>query len=254
MANKALITGASTGIGLALARIHARHGGDLALVARSQNKLEQVAADIRKEYGVEVQVVVADLTKPGAAAAVYQQVSDIDVLINNAGFGGHGEFIEQDLSTSMQMIQLNIAALTELSHLCLTDMVAKKRGKVLNVSSIASFLPGPLQAVYYATKAFVTSFSQATAQEVAEYGVTVTALCPGPVATDFMTTANLENVLGLKDAKSPESVAEFGYNAMLKGQLVAINQPAFRFLINWVLPLLPRKAVLAISRKSMEKV
>ena len=151
------------------------------------------------------------------------------------------------------MIQLNITTLTELTHLYLQGMVARRSGKILNVSSTASFMPGPLQAVYYATKAYVTSFSQAVAEEVREFGISVTALCPGAVATDFVAAGDLQGVAAWKNAKSAQSVAECGYQAMLDGRLVAFNEGKLKFTLEWVIPLLPRKTMLKISRSVMEK-
>ncbi|TFV02627.1 SDR family NAD(P)-dependent oxidoreductase, partial [Bacillus stratosphericus] len=147
MKHTALITGASNGIGLELARIHAERGGGLVLVARSQNKLEQLAQELRTQYGSNVTVIAQDLAAPQAAQAVFAQTEQagiqVDILINNAGFGGHGRFFERELAKEQQMIQLNITALTELTHLYLQDMVARRSGKILNVSSTASFMPGP---------------------------------------------------------------------------------------------------------------
>ncbi|MBF0803409.1 MULTISPECIES: SDR family oxidoreductase [unclassified Neisseria] len=257
MKHTALITGASNGIGLELARIHAERGGGLVLVARSQNKLEQLAQELRTQYGSNVTVIAQDLAAPQAAQAVFAQTEQagiqVDILINNAGFGGHGRFFERELAKEQQMIQLNITALTELTHLYLQDMVARRSGKILNVSSTASFMPGPLQAVYYASKAYVTSFSQALAEEVREFGVTVTALCPGAVATGFVDAGGLQDVGAWKNAKSAQSVAEYGYRAMEKGELVAFNEGKLKFALEWIIPLLPRKTVLKMSRKAMEK-
>lgn len=151
------------------------------------------------------------------------------------------------------MIQVNMAALTSLTHLYLQGMVERSRGRILNVSSTASFMPGPLQAVYYATKAYVTSFSQAIAEEVASNNVTVTALCPGPVATGFVAAADLDGVAVFDQAKTAQSVAQCGYKAMMRGELVVFNEAKFKCLLNWVVPFLPRKVVLKISRKAMEK-
>ena len=258
MKHAALITGASNGIGLELARIHAKRGGNLVLVARSQDKLKQLADELRAQYdGIQITVIAQDLTMPQAAQSVFAQTEQlgiqVDILINNAGFGGHGRFFERELAKEQQMIQLNITALTELTHLYLQGMVARRRGKILNVSSTASFMPGPLQAVYYATKAYVTSFSQAVAEEVREFGITVTALCPGAVATDFVAAGDLQGVGAWKNAKSAQSVAEYGYRAMEKGELVAFNEGKLKFALEWVIPLLPRKTVLKISRMAMEK-
>ena len=207
MKHAALITGASNGIGLELARIHAKRGGNLVLVARSQDKLKQLADELRAQYdGIQITVIAQDLTMPQAAQSVFAQTEQlgiqVDILINNAGFGGHGRFFERELAKEQQMIQLNITTLTELTHLYLQGMVARRSGKILNVSSTASFMPGPLQAVYYATKAYVTSFSQAVAEEVREFGISVTALCPGAVATDFVAAGDLQGVDAWKNAKS----------------------------------------------------
>ena len=258
MKQTALITGASNGIGLELARIHAKRGGDLVLVARSQDKLNQLADELRAQYhDIQITVIAQDLAMPHAAQSVFAQTEQlgiqVDILINNAGFGGHGRFFERELAKEQQMIQLNITTLTELTHLYLQGMVARRSGKILNVSSTASFMPGPLQAVYYATKAYVTSFSQAVAEEVREFGISVTALCPGAVATDFVAAGDLQGVAVWKNAKSAQSVAECGYQAMLDGELVAFNEGKLKFTLEWVIPLLPRKTMLKISRSVMEK-
>ena len=258
MKQTALITGASNGIGLELARIHAKRGGNLVLVARSQDKLNQLADELRAQYhDIQITVIAQDLAMPHAAQSVFAQTEQlgiqVDILINNAGFGGHGRFFERELAKEQQMIQLNITTLTELTHLYLQGMVARRSGKILNVSSTASFMPGPLQAVYYATKAYVTSFSQAVAEEVREFGISVTALCPGTVATDFVAAGNLQGVDAWKNAKSAQSVAECGYQAMLDGELVAFNEGKLKFAAEWVVPLLPRKTMLKMSRSAMEK-
>lgn len=257
MTNTALITGASNGIGLELAKIHAQRGGDLVLVARSENKLNKLKRELEQRHRINATVIVADLSVPDAAQQVFQQTEmlglTIDVLINNAGFGGHGFFHERDLAAEQSMIQVNITTLTNLTHLYLQGMVARRRGKILNVSSTASFMPGPLQAVYYATKAYVTSFSQAVAEEVAEHNVTVTALCPGAVATGFVDAGDLQGVAAFDKAKSAESVAQVGYRDMEKGTLVSFNESGLKFMLNWITPLLSRKRVLKISRQFMEK-
>lgn len=257
MANTALITGASGGIGLELAKIHAEKGGDLVLVARSQDKLAALKQELESRYKTQVVVIAEDLSDPNSADRVAEKITgldlQIDTLINNAGFGGHGKFHERELADDQAMMQLNMVTLTNLTHHFLKGMVERRSGKILNVSSTASFIPGPLQAVYYATKAYVTSFSQAIAEEVAEHNVTVTALCPGAVATGFVEAGNLDGVDIWKNAKSPRSVAECGYQAMEKGQLVAFNERGLKFQLNWVIPFLPRKMVLKMSRQFMEK-
>ncbi|MEW8322633.1 MAG: SDR family oxidoreductase [Candidatus Thiodiazotropha taylori] len=256
-ANTALITGASSGIGEALARIHAGKGGDLVLVARSRNKLETLQVELESQQGVKVTVIVADLSDPEAANEIFSRTEAmgivVDTLINNAGFGGHGLFHERDLAAEQQMMQVNMVSLTKLTHLYLQGMVVRQRGRILNVSSTASFMPGPLQAVYYASKAFVTSFTQAIAEEVSEYHVTATALCPGAVDTGFVKAGNLEGIDIWKNAKTAESVAEYGYRAMQQGRLVAINEKGLDLMLNWIIPLLPRKLVLKLSRQAMEK-
>ncbi|MCF6441413.1 SDR family oxidoreductase [Pseudoalteromonas luteoviolacea] len=257
MANTALITGASGGIGLELAHLHAQQGGDLVLVARSQDKLDALAKELEVKHSIKTTVINEDLSQPGAAQRIFDKTSalniEVDVLINNAGFGGHGVFYQRDMVADQQMVQVNITALTDLTHLYSKGMVARQRGRILNVSSTVSFLPGPLQAVYYASKAYVTSYTQAVAEELSGTGVTATALCPGAVNTGFVAAGNLEGVDVWKNARSAKSVAECGYKAMQKGQLVAFNERKLQFLLNWITPLLPRKMVLKLSRQSMEK-
>jgi len=253
----ALITGASSGIGKELARCHARAGGNLVITARRDEALQQLKAELEDEYDSDVVCIATDLTDRGSPKQVYDQLQKqhvtIDALINNAGFGGHGLFYERDWAKDRAMIELNVMAVTELCHLFLPGMVARGRGRILNVASTAGFMPGPMQAVYYATKAYVLSLSQAIAEELRNTDVTVTALCPGPVATEFAEVGNLEDVPAFKDPASPKAVAEVGYEAMQKGKLVAINDAKLSFAINWLIPLMPRKLVLKLSRKSMQK-
>lgn len=253
----ALITGASNGIGLELAKIHAQTGGDVVLVARSRDKLEALAQEIEKEYGVKAWVMAQDLSQPNSAKAIFDATENmgisVDMLINNAGVGEHGYFYQQELSQKQQMFQINMASLTELTYFYLQGMVERRRGKILNVSSTAGFVPIPTQAVYSANKAYVTTFSQALAEEVAEFGVTVTVLCPGAVATGFVEAGNLQGSGAWKNAKSAQSVAEYGYQAMMKGDLVAFNEPMLKFMFNWIMPLMPRRLVLQMTRKAMEK-
>ncbi|WP_233143569.1 SDR family NAD(P)-dependent oxidoreductase [Neiella marina] len=255
--NTALITGASGGIGLELARIHAQKGGDLVLVARSKDRLKALKTELEKQYQVRVVVLIEDLSDADAAERIFTKTESlglsIDVLINNAGFGGHGLFHSRDLADEQAMMQVNMVTLTNLTHYYVKGMVSRKHGKVLNVSSSASFLPGPLQAVYYATKAYVTSFSQALAEELRQHQVTVTALCPGPVDTGFVAAGGLEGVEVFNNARSPSSVADCGYRAMEQGKLVAFNESKLSFMLNWLIPFLPRKMVLKMSRDSMEK-
>lgn len=258
MPNTALITGASSGIGAEMARLHAHNGGDLVLVARSELALNALKQELEREHDIRAMVIVADLAQAGAGAAVFAETEaagiQVDVLINNAGFGGHGLFHERELSSEHAMMQVNMAALVELTHVYLPGMLERGSGRILQVSSTAGMLPGPLQAVYFASKAFVLSFSQALSEELSGTGVTCTALCPGAVETGFAKASGLEDApLFSKPGASATSVASCGYQALMRGDLLAINDPVIRFMLTWVIPLLPRKVALKISRQTMEK-
>ena len=248
MKNVALITGASSGIGKELARIHASKNGDLVLVARREEELLALKSELEQTYKVAVEVFVCDLMSPHAANEVFEFVQSkniqVEVLMNNAGLGGYGNFNERELSKELDMIQLNIVALTELTHLILPQMVARKSGKILNTASTAGFMPGPLQSVYFATKAFVVSFSQGIAFELQDKGITVTALCPGPVKTGFESAAGMSGSGLFEKSASASSTAIKGYRAMEKGKMIVITDGALKFAINWVLPLAPRRMVL----------
>lgn len=258
MKNTALITGASSGIGAEFARYHAARGGDLVIVARSEDKLNALKAELEKACDVKVMVVVADLAEPDSANKIFAATESagvqVNILINNAGYGGYGKFHERELAQEQAMIQVNVVSLVNLTHLYLQGMVKRNAGKVLNVASSAAFLPGPLLAVYYAAKSFVASFSQAIAQELSDTKVTSTVLCPGPVATGFVDASDLGGIATVeKGAATAQSVAKCGYEAMLRGDLVKINSPAVSFLVNWIIPLLPRKFLLSMSQKLMQK-
>lgn len=257
MQNTALITGASSGIGKELARLHAAAGGDLVIVARREDALHDLQSELQQQHRVDVRCWAADLTESDAPQQLLdwtiREGIDINLLINNAGFGGYGRFDERDWETDRAMIQLNVMALTQLCHLFLPPMLAGKRGRILNVASTAGFIPGPLQAVYYATKAYVLSLSQALAEELRRENITVTALCPGPVATEFAQVGDLDDSAAFKNAASAAGVAEIGYQAMLDGKLIAINDRKLSFMLNWLVPILPRRAVLKLSRQAMEK-
>lgn len=253
----ALITGASSGIGAELARIHASKGGHLVLIARREDALQKLKSELESAHNIQATVVTADLAEPDSADKIFAATEaaniQIDILINNAGFGGHGKFYERDLAKDQAMMQVNMVSLVNLTHLYLQGMVQRNSGKILHVASTAGFIPGPLQAVYYATKAFVVSFSQAIAQELVGTNVTSTALCPGPVATGFVAAGDLEGTSTWNNAASPQSVAKCGYDAMFKGDLVKINERRLSFMLNWVVPFLPRKMVLKLSQQAMEK-
>lgn len=257
MGSTALITGASGGIGAELARYHAARGGDLVLVARSEDKLKALQLELENAHKIKVMVVVADLAQPESADQIFSATEqaglNIDILINNAGFGGHGKFHERQLRKDQAMMQVNMVSLVNLTHLYLQGMVQRNYGKILHVASTAAFMPGPLQAVYYATKSFVVSFSQAISQELEGTNVTSTALCPGAVATGFVSAGDLEGIRVWDKAATAESVAKCGYDAMINGDLVKINEKGLNFLLNWIIPFLPRKTILKLSRQAMEK-
>jgi uncharacterized protein len=224
----ALITGASGGIGLEFAKIFAREGYNLVLVARSEKTLQEIAEDLRKKHSVQVTVVAKDLALPSAPDELYAEMKrqniHIDVLVNNAGFATYGNFIELDTKKDLEMIQVNVVTLTHLAKLFIPAMKARGWGKVMNVSSTAAFQPGPLMAVYYATKAYVLSLSEALAGELRGTGVTVTALCPGPTVSGFQQRAAMEDSKlvqsGLQDATT---VAEEGYQALMRGTTVKVT-------------------------------
>jgi short-subunit dehydrogenase len=258
MSNTALITGASSGIGAEFARYHARKGGDVVLTARSEGKLKALAAEIEAAHGIKAHVIAVDLGAPDGAAELIQQVTalgvPIDVLINNAGFGGQGRHIDRKIAEELGMIDLNVKALVALSHHFGRDMAKRAQGRILNVGSSAGFMPGPLQAVYFATKSFVQSFSQALDHELRPQGVTVTVLAPGYVKTGFADRADLHGTNLVKGGgKSPASVAKYGYDAMSRGALVAVNEKPIDFMINWLIPLLPRRMVLKMIERMQRK-
>lgn len=258
MSKTALITGASSGIGAEFARYHARKGGDLVLTARSEGKLRALAAELETAHGITAHVIVADLGAASGAADVITGVSaldlKIDILINNAGFGGRGRHIDRPIDNELAMIDLNVKALVALSHHFGRDMAKRAQGRILNVGSSAGFMPGPLQAVYFGTKSFVQSFSQALDHELRPQGVTVTLLAPGYVKTAFADRADLHGTkLTADGGKTPASVAKYGYDAMSRGELVAINEKQLAFLVNWIIPLLPRRIVLKMIERMQQK-
>ncbi len=257
MKTTALITGASTGIGRELAKIHAKNGGDLVIVARSTDKLNQLKSELESEYSVTVHVISKDLTILASCQELYDEVKtagiEIDYLINNAGFGGLGKFHERKLEEDLAMINLNIVALTALTRLYLPDFVARGKGRVLNVSSTASLMAGPLQAVYFATKAFVTSFSNAIAEELSGTGVTVTALMPGATETEFGKVSGLDKTPLFDNLFSAHSVAKDGYDGMIAGKLDVITGVSkMQKLMLKAIPFTPKRMVLKQTRKLQE--
>jgi len=243
-----LITGASGGIGRDLAMLAAADGKNLILAARSVDKLEQLAETIQKTNTVDVVTIHVDLSDDAGVNSLISTISkqnlQIDTLINNAGFGDFGDFAKADLSKNMEMIRLNISALTQLSYFVLQGMMKTGKGKILNVASTAAFMPGPGMAVYYASKAYVLSFSEALARELKGSGITVTALFPGPTDTSFAATAGLGKSLMHRILPPATSmhVAKAGYKAMTKGKVIEI--PGFTNKLSVLTPrFTPRRMV-----------
>jgi short-subunit dehydrogenase len=254
----ALITGASNGIGLELAKIHASKGDNLVLVARNITKLNQIKTELESQYKISVHIIGKDLSLPNAPQEVYDDLKHknivVDYLINNAGFGDYGFFYETNWEKELQMINLNITALTHFTKLFLQDMVKRRSGKIMNVASIAAFISGPTMAIYYASKAYVLSFSEAIDNEVRDKGVTVTTLCPGPTETGFLEAAALQESKLFKGKKiaSAKEVAEYGYKAMMEGKTVAIHGFMNRIMANMV-RFIPRALVVKAVRSIQGK-
>jgi len=253
----ALITGASTGIGKELASIHAEKGGDLVIVARSKDKLEELKTTLEKKHSVNVMVTAKDLGAPNAPKEVYDEIKkagiEIEYLINNAGFGALGKFHELELERQVNMINLNVTSLTILTRLFLPDFVKKNKGKILNVSSTASFMPGPLQAVYYATKAYVTFLSNALAEELYDTNVTVTNLMPGATETEFGAVSGMDKTPMFQKTATARSVAEDAYNGMLKGKIDVISGlTTSQTMMMAMIPFMPKKMLLKQIRQMQE--
>jgi hypothetical protein len=239
-----LITGASSGIGLELARCFAADGCRLVLLARNTQALETLADELRRAFRIEVLVLAADLSRPETPALIFKELQSreiqVDILVNNAGFGANGTFAGLSLQRQLEMIQVNVTALTDLTGLFLPGMIDRRHGGVLNVGSLAGFLPGPGMAVYYATKAYVLSFTEALAEELAGTGLKVTALCPGPTATNFGNVSHGLKERRFKTAKMTAAmVAHYSHRAFRRGKLLAIPGWQYRLLI-LLLRILPR--------------
>jgi uncharacterized protein len=254
-----LITGASGGIGYELAKLFAHDHHNLVLVARSGAQLVKIADELQRQFGILVKTVALDLAAAPAPQFLFDQLQRdgmaVDILVNNAGYGKFGAFAEVPREDALGQIHLNVTALTHLTRLFLPAMIEQRRGRILNVASTAGFQPGPLMAVYYATKAYVLSFSEGLANELEGTGVTVTCLCPGPTDTGFQGRAGTERTLLFKTLRPMEAktVARDGYRALANGKTLVIS--GFR---NWLVAesirLSPRKVVTAISRKILEQV
>ena len=253
----ALITGGSVGIGLELAKQFASHGHDLILVARSRDALEAAAGTLEGKHGIKVTTFSFDLAEPDSPQKLFDAVVaeglNVDILVNNAGFGHGGEFVETDLQRELDMIQVNVAALVHLTKLFLQPMVLRRSGRILNVASTAAFQPGPLHSIYFASKAFVLSFSQAIDEELRHTGVSVTCLCPGATATEFAERAGIGNtrLFTLTGVATAEEVARYGYSATMRGERVALPGIKNKAQIQ-ALRLLPRALVTTLARKVQE--
>jgi short-subunit dehydrogenase len=256
MNKTALITGASTGIGFEFAKLLAADGYNLVLIARDEQKLREIAGSLPSKFNISVKIYPKDLSVTGDLENLIRQIREdagaIEVLVNNAGFGLSGAFVDTDLARELEMIRLNVVSLVIFTKLLAKEMVQRKGGKILNVASTAAFQPGPLMAIYYATKAFVLSFSEALAEELKESGVTVTALCPGPTATQFSKRAELEKSRLFKGGIVPvldaATVAKIGYDGLSKGQRVVIPGLINRIGV-FSVRLTPRKLVAQIAKQ-----
>jgi short-subunit dehydrogenase len=251
---RTLITGASTGIGAALAEVFAEHDHDLILVARNREKLQARATEIEQKHRVKVAWFTEDLADPGAPARVHRTVSaeglEVENLVNNAGVGLYGKFVHTDLDAELKMIQLNVTSVVELTKRFLPAMVQGQRGRILNVASTAAFVPGPWMSIYYATKAFVLSFSEAIDYELSPNGVTVTTLCPGPTQSEFKVRAGSERSRLFESfLMDAPTVARAGYDGMMKGRAVVI--PGLRNkLIPVAARLIPRPMMAGLSHRA----
>jgi short-subunit dehydrogenase len=253
----ALVTGASGGIGEELARLFAADGHDLVLLARSRDKLARLSEELGGKHGVAARVMVSDLARPEAPREIFEELTGagvtVDALVNNAGFGSYGLFAETELKSELELLQVNVVALTHLSKLFLPGMIARRRGYLMNVASTAAFQPGPLMAVYYASKAYVLSLSEALANECAGTGVVVNALCPGPTETGFVAAAGMgDSKLFDRAVMDARTVAEAGYRGLLAGKTIVI--PGLRNnLLARSIGFFPRHLVTRVVRGIQEK-
>jgi short-subunit dehydrogenase len=221
---RALITGASSGIGLHLAKEFAKHGHPLVITAPVEAELQQVAREIQDEYNVEVRVIAKDLEQENTAQELFDELRDtqVDILVNDAGHGQRGRFIDIPIERNLSIIRLNVEASVRLAKLFLAPMVQRGRGRLLNLASVAGFEPGPMLAIYHASKAFILSWTESIASELEDLNVTVTALCPGPTDTDFFPKADMLETRAFQQAMAPQDVAEAGYKGLMDGERVVV--------------------------------
>lgn len=255
MKQTVLITGASMGIGYELAKIFGKNGDNLVLVSRNERKLSRIVEHFTEEYDIRASYLIADLSKPESAEKLAEEIKSrgivVDVLVNNAGFGLAGPFSRTDWAKEKEMLELNITSLTALTKAILPGMLDRKKGRIANVASIAGFMPGPFMAVYYATKAYVLSFSEALAEELDGTGITVTAVCPGPTVSGFQKRAEMEELKLVKNRNlmTSEQVAKIAYQEIMNGKVVAVTG-----LYNKILTFLVRLAPRSVVRKSVKKL
>ncbi|MGI6573182.1 MAG: SDR family NAD(P)-dependent oxidoreductase [Fermentimonas sp.] len=258
MRETALITGASKGIGKEFAELFAERKCNLVLVARSTDQLEELKEALSEKHGVRIHTIVKDLSALNAVDELFREVRalgvDVDYVINNAGFGDHGAFVDTQWERYEEMIALNVKVLTHLSHLYARDWAGRKKGRIVNISSTAAFQPGPMMAVYFATKAYVLHLSEALNQELSKESITVTTLCPGPTRTHFLDDSGMKVARLMKNVKvaTPRSVAELGYKAMMRGKPLVIHG-AMNKVVPFAIRFLPRKWVTQLSAKVMER-
>lgn len=253
----ALVTGASSGIGYELAKLFAKDGKNIIVIARSQDKLEALKTEIENKYGTSVRVLVKDLSDPTSPQEIFSELEkeniNVDVLVNNAGFALFGKFYETDWQTEAEMIQVNITSLTHLTKLFLKKMIENRSGKIMNVSSGAGFVPGPLVSVYAATKSYVLHFSEALANEVQGTGVNVTCLCPDATRSNFWERANGEDSrAGRSRMMDAATCAKVGYAALEKGKVFALAGKSR--VAPWVVRIAPRGLLTKMARRQFERV
>jgi short-subunit dehydrogenase len=255
MTRTALITGASSGIGYELTKLFAADGYDVVLVARREQRLQELATEIEQQYGVTATVIPVDLAEPGGPQRLFDEVTDhgieVHTLVNNAGFGNQGRFDQTEIEVEASMIDLNVTAVTRLTKLFVRPMVDRGEGAVLNTASMAGMAPTPTQAVYSSTKAYILSFSEAIAAELADEGVTVTALCPGPVDTEFFEANDMADS-GLTEGRinDPASVALEGYEGLKRGETVVVPSRRMK-LLSQAKRLLPRQRVVGLAERTV---